>query len=359
MPASDPAPAGARWINPLFEPLAVDRSGPFLVLPDDRLMTADDRNLLVSDDDGQTWTVVSPAAFGQHPREPASFYLLRTTSGALVMVYLDMAHQTFEWDNALGEPVEDACRLELCAVRSTDGGQTWEEPHRLLDGYNANFFGFIATTAGRLVLGIHHLVTLPARWVACSLFSDNDGRTWTRSNFIDLGGHGHHDGATEPSVVELRDGRLMMLLRTNLDRFWQAFSEDGGRYWRTICPTDIEASSSPGHLIRLRSGRLALAWNRAKPEGGTWEKRAADFATEIPTSWYREELSLALSDDDGVTWSRPVVVARQPGGQLSYPHLLERRPGELWVCAGFAFRGNWEDPQPLRLRVREQALLEA
>lgn len=59
----------------------------------------------------------------------------------------------------------------------------------------------------------------PSIRAVCSLISDNDGRSWLRSNLIDLGGHGHHDGATEPTVVELSDGRLMRLIRTNLGFF--------------------------------------------------------------------------------------------------------------------------------------------
>jgi hypothetical protein len=148
-----------------------------------------------------------------------------------------------------------------------------------------------------------------------------------------------------------------MLIRTNLDRFWQTFSDDGGRYWRTIGPSPLDASSSPGYLLRLRSGRLVLVWNRLTPEGLPWPKGPASPAMEAPGSWYREELSIAVSEDDGQSWTRPLVLARQPGGQLSYPFLLERRPGELWVIAGFAFRQLWEDPFPLRLKIGEEALL--
>jgi len=35
--------------------------------------------------------------------------------------------------------------------------------------------------------------------------------TRSRSNLIDVGGHGDHDGALEPTLTELRDGRLWML----------------------------------------------------------------------------------------------------------------------------------------------------
>lgn len=67
-------------------------------------------------------------------------------------------------------------------------------------------------------------------------------------------------------VVELTDGRLMMLIRTNLDQFWRAYSDDGGLYWRTIGPSGIDVSSAPGWLARLRSGRVVLVWNRLNSE---------------------------------------------------------------------------------------------
>jgi lysophospholipase L1-like esterase len=73
-------------------------------------------------------------------------------------------------------------------------------------------------------------------------------------------------------------------------------------------------------MTRLEDGRIALLWNappRHLPTNGT----------------LRAELSLALSDDEAVTWSKPVVVAANysPGGRVSYPYLYERSPGELWI----------------------------
>jgi hypothetical protein len=284
--------------------------------------------------------------------------LLRTRQGTLVLVYINFADYRFEWDEELNEPKE-GCKLEAWAVRSLDGGRTWVDNQRLLGGYNANFFGLIQTSSGRLVVPFEHLAYEPGRFVVCSCYSDDEGKTWKRSNWIDLGGHGDHDGAMEPTLAELSDGRLLMLIRTSLDRFWQAISEDGGRYWRTILPSSLDASNSPGYLLRLQSGRLLLAWNRLNPEGRTWERTAWRRGTEFPSSWHREELSLAFSEDDGRTWTTPLVLARQVGGQLSYPYLLERRPGEIWVIAGFAFRRGWQEPLPLRLVVKESELVEA
>ena len=53
--------------------------------------------------------------------------------------------------------------------------------------------------------------------------------------------------------------------------------------------------------------------------------------SERTVSWMREELSIAFSSDDGRSWAGPTVVARQRGVWLSYPFVLERRPGEIWI----------------------------
>ena len=341
------------WVHPLCQTLDVSKNGPFVSLPDGNLLTVGGRGMQISRDEGKTWSAPRPVCPGINDGEPSSHHLLRTEKGVLVMVYLDFTTYKFSWDNEAGEPGDD-CRLELWAIRSLDGGETWVDRQRLLDGYNANFFGFIQTREGRLVVTVEHLLRNPGRWVVCSFISDDEGRTWERSNFIDLGGHGHHDGATEPTVAELSDGRLLMLIRTNLDRFWQAISEDGGRYWRIIQPSPIDASSSPGHLIRLHSGRLVLVWNRLNPEGGVFPRSKPGPASEVAASWHREELSIAFSEDDGRSWTRPVVIARQRGGQLSYPYLFERRPGELWIIVGFAFRKGWKEPMSLRLKLNEE-----
>lgn len=333
------AEGDSRWVHPLCQSLPVDGNGPFVELADGSLMTIDAQGVRVSQDDGKTWSEPQKVCEGldglREGREPASSSLVRTQAGALVIVYLDSTTYNFTWDNAINQPKDD-CRLEVWAIRSLDGGKTWIDRQRILEGYNPNFFGFIQTRGGRLVATVPHLVRDPGRYVACSLTSDDDGKTWQRSNLVDLGGHGHHSGAMEPTVAELRDGRLLMLIRTHWGRFWEAFSDDSGLSWRTVQPSQIESTSAPGFLLKLRSGRLAFVSN--------------DKAG-------RTNLLLTFSEDDGKTWIKPVVLACQKDGQLSYPFCMERRPGELWVLAGFAFRKGWQEPVPLRLKISEEAFL--
>ncbi len=41
----------------------------------------------------------------------------------------------------------------------------------------------------------------------------------------------------EPVVVELSDGRVMMLLRTQMCKAYRAYSRDGGKTWGPSEPT--------------------------------------------------------------------------------------------------------------------------
>ena len=331
----------ARWVSPLCEKLDVSNNGPFTELEDGSLMTIDHGKMKVSKDDGKTWSDPTPVCEGiagpANRREPAAYYVVRTKNGVLSAVYLNFKTYHFSWDRTTNQPKDD-CSLEIWAIRSLDGGKTWVDNQCVLKGYNPNFFGFIQTSKGRLVCVVPHIVLDPGRYAACSLTSDDDGKTWRHSNFIDLGGHGDHSGAMEPAIAELSDGRLLTLIRTHWGRFWEAYSEDDGLNWRTILPSQIKAPSAPGYLLKLKSGRLAFLYNP-------------------PPN--RQELAVIFSEDDAKTWTKPLVIAKQKGGQISYPFLMERRPGELWMIAGFAFKQGWKDPVPLRLKADEKALFEA
>jgi hypothetical protein len=125
-----------------------------------------------------------------------------------------------------------------------------------------------------------------------------------------------------------------MLIRTTLGRFWEAFSEDHGRNWRELRPSRIDASSAPGCLLRLASGRIVIVWNRLYPEGkNSFPLSPSGYAFDRPVNNHREELCVAFSEDEARTWTQPAVIARQPDASLAYPFVLERAPGELWIGA--------------------------
>ena len=358
--ADEALPVNDRWLHPACKPLDCTRNGVFLQKADGSLLSIEAGILYSSTDNGKTWTPIgSPIDPGvQFEYHGHIGQFIETKSGALVVLYLDIANYKWGWNEERNEPDPDV-KLELWSIRSIDGGKTWIDKQCLLTGYNADFMGLIQTSQGRLVVVNEHLVPELKRWVALSFASDDDGVTWKRSNSIDLGGRGHHDGALEPTVVELKDGRVMMWIRTNLGRFWKAYSDDGGIYWRCLEPSNVDASSAPSWLARLASGRLALVWNRIKAEDATEVTYSGKpgCGHENNVSWYRAELSIAFSEDDGKTWSQPVVIARQPSGQLAYPYFLERNPGELWVFTRYTFLPGGKPAAPLMVSLKEEEFL--
>ncbi|MPM41079.1 hypothetical protein SDC9_87729 [bioreactor metagenome] len=161
----------------------------------------------------------------------------------------------------------------------------------------------------------------------------------------------------ESTIVQLKDGRIWQLIRTNWDYFYESFSSDEGLTWSVPMKTDIDASSSPGALTRLKSGRLVLVWNRMYPEGET-TTTLYDNSAEVKASYMRHQLSIMFSDDDGKTWLTPTVLAKaynytppndgswDTSRWLSYPHIFEIEPGILIISTengGLRIKLNEED----------------
>ncbi len=340
-----------RWIHPkaaeLDMPLGV--VGPFVELSGGGLMIVEPTGARTSDDDGKTWSEPRPVTVGLKSGMAEGGMLLRTRDGAIILMYVDRSNFYWVWDDATGKPADNV-RGDVWSIRSLDEGKTWTDRQMVMQGYCGAIITIIQTSTGEVVAPVQRLLYDPGRHATSTYVSADDGASWTNSNTIDLGGHGHHDGAFEATLAELKDGRLLMLIRTTLDRFWEAYSEDKGRSWLELRPSDIDASNAPGYMARLSSGRLALVWNRLYPQGAAMTPRRSGQATQAAASNHRDELSIAFSEDEGQSWSAPVVFARNPrhpgkmtlpdgremwAGGISYPKIFERRPGELWITTGF------------------------
>ncbi len=213
----------------------------------------------------------------------------------------------------------------------------------LHEDYTGAIRDMIQTKSGAVVFTSMQLKHDPGRHTVVTYTSNDSGKTWSRSNIIDLGGVGHHGGATEGTLEQLQDGTLRMLIRTNWGRFWDAFSGDDGLSWRVIQPSNIEASSAPGLIKRLASGRLVLFWNRPLPDGR--DELSAHRRRQSMVRGPRQQSSRRVVDgdfdDDGQTWTKPTVVARKPGASLAYPYLFEAEPGVLWITT---MQGDVRDP---------------
>ena len=238
-----------------------------------------------------------------------------------------------------------ARQLDIWHTRTDGDPWAWGPPRRIWQGYTGSLNGGLCTRGGRLVLPFARLTSrtwgdrgegLDAFWFSgtsssLAIYSDDGGHTWNESASelkVQTPAIGTY-GAVEPVVVELADGRLWMLIRTQVGRFYESLSADGAR-WSQPRPTHLINSDSPAGLVRLPDGRLVLLWNKCRrfpyAHGG------------------RHVLHGALSADEGATWIGHREVARDPhrdepppaGGDhgTAYPYPLATPDGAVLVTTG-------------------------
>lgn len=179
--------------------------------------------------------------------------------------------------------------------RSSDGGVTWSAPRELMDMPGLMFRSKPLVLPGRIILPAYD----ERAWQSRMLVSDDDGQSWRLTEPIVT-----PQGNIHPCVVPLSDGgRLLVYLRTGGSGgiIWRAESSDAGETWSKPTPTDIPNPNSGIDLIRLASGRLALAFN------------------DSPR--LRTPLCVALADEDERwLWTRTI---EEEHAEYSYPTLLQ------------------------------------
>jgi len=313
--------ADSPTLHPKAAALPFTHQGPFVTAADGGVLCIDAKNTLSSTDEGRTWSstpLFAEAAKFNVSNERA---LLRTREGVIISAWMNGAERKEPKGWHWGEPGVDwkAFVLPTYSCRSTDDGKTWETPVLLSTPWCGCIHSMIQMKSGRIVLVGQEIIP---QWRHATVMwaSDDLGKSWQRGDMLDYGVGTHdHAGSLEGTVIERKDGSLYLLLRTESGFLWEATSLDGLK-WTGLKQTKIAAVTCCPQMARLSDGRIALLWNappRHDPKSGS----------------SRVELSLAFSEDETATWSKPVIVAANyaPGGRVSYPYLYERKPGELWI----------------------------
>jgi sialidase-1 len=180
--------------------------------------------------------------------------------------------------------------------RSTDNTKTWSKPERLpYRGYGslANDRA-IQISTGRILVPCWVSMDQLGSCHAYCFYSDDNGRTWKTTARISAPkgstGRKSDPAAEEPMVVELKDGRLMMVLRVYLKSIYVSYSEDHGAAWSSPRSSGIPAPGSMTTLTRMPDGNLLLIWNWAPLE-------------KINGPLPRTFLTAAVSTDEGKNFS--------------------------------------------------------
>ncbi len=275
-----------------------------------------------SSDGGKTWDAADTRILDNEAGfNIMSVSLLRLADGRIAMFYLSK------------ESLQD-CRP---VVRfSTDEAATWSPPQTVIPDSQVGYYVLnndrvIQLKDGRLVMpmALHN----SPKWekpdwagrVLCYL-SDDSGSTWRPSKTIletlDPAS-GKRRLAQEPGVVELRDGRVMMFVRSDAGSQQISHSADGGESWSPLVPSTLLSPTSPATIERIPgSDRLICVWNDH-----------THIAAELRGK--RTPLSLAISDDEGKTWRQSITLFDNPDGWYCYTAIeFSKDAMLLGHCAG-------------------------
>ncbi len=171
-------------------------------------------------------------------------------------------------------------------------------------------------------------------FVSFCFISDDEGRTWRR-------GQGHVDApkrdAMEPEVVELQNGNVLMIMRTQLGQIATSTSSDGGETWGERGRLSVQAPEAPATLRRIpATGDLLLIWNNTFTAGAGHGGR-------------RTPLTVAVSSDEGKTWRN--VRDLESDSQLTYSY------PSLTFVGSRAVMSYWQSgPQAGQLSTRFRSL---
>ncbi len=159
------------------------------------------------------------------------------------------------------------------------------------------------------------------KWGTCTptfFYSDDFGLTWSISE-VSLNAEFElvppHKGlrwckgsGSEPYAVELSPNKMMMIIRTPTDQFYQSFSCDGGESWTEAVPSTFYGTNTTAFLLRLSDGRVVTFWNNTKPLPEVDHTTQQPFSEGVANGTgedaftNRDAAHAAISDDGGDSW---------------------------------------------------------
>lgn len=249
----------------------------------------------VSHDGGRTWGAPRELQKNTGGMNVMSVTLRRIGSG-ISMFYLQK---------------NDVNDLDMFVRTSSDEGKTFGKATLVTAdaGYHViNNDRVTQLSSGRLLVPAASTADVKTvnHFVSHCYISDDGGQTWRNGKwYVDA----PKRGAMEPEVVELSDGRILMIVRTQLGYIGKSYSSDGGDTWSKLETLGVRAPEAPSTLRRIPStGDLVLIFNDTfTPGAGHGGKRTP--------------LTAAISSDEGVTWKNVGNLESDASKTFSYTSL--------------------------------------
>lgn len=210
-------------------------------------------------------------------------------------------------------------------LSSEDGGKSWSAAREITNSVKLPSWTWYATGPGsgvqlrqgahkgRLMVACDHIEAETKEYFSHVIYSDDGGETWL------LGGSTPTDQVNECEVAELSDGRLLLNMR-NYNREHKsrqlAHSEDGGLSWSALFfhPTLIEPICQASMQAFQTGGKSRLVFSNPASQDE------------------RVNMTLRMSEDDGESWPRSLVLHEGPSAYSDLIDLPEERIGCLYEC---------------------------
>jgi hypothetical protein len=306
-------------------------------------------------DGGRTWTASAPpfsvcagatAAAGTPYQRATDPWVTIAADGTAYFMALAFTGPTFGATSANA----------MLVARSTDGGRTWGPPKTLIadaGGTHFNDKNAIAADAtdARYVYAAWDRLAAAGGGPAYFTRTTDGGLTWEPARTI------YDPGASSQTIgalpVSLPDGTLLVVF-TQLDEGAGGMttatlrvvrSGDRGATWSA--PVTIAASESVG--------TRDTATGQAVRDGGDLASAAADRAGVVHVAWQdarpnggtRDAIVASRSTDGGRTWSAPVRVSGGGAAPAFMPNVQVRADGTIGV-AYYDLRSDTPDPAALQ-----------
>ncbi len=238
---------------------------------------------------------------------------------------------------------EDSRRVFV--LRSGDQGKSWSSPEEITSAVKEEDWTWYATgpchgiqlkngpLKGRLLIPCDHIEADTKKYYSHSIYSDDHGESWK------LGGTTPQDQVNECTVAELLGGKVILNMR-NYDRTQKSrkisISEDGGDSW-----SDIQADQT---LVEPICQASLLSIFVTDKENHTL------FFLNPAHKEMRENMTLRISRDQGVTWSGSKVLHQGPAAYSDLTHLSNGNLGCFYEAGesnpyqGIVFQEiNWKN----------------